>query len=243
MTDISVRSESWQTDDMSWLGSSHGTSSTETGTLDVSAFTAGTHYPNGYFLAGIPLAQLANTLYVPYAASPSEVQRITVDATGGTYTISFDGATTAAISATATAAAVQTALELLSTVNSGDITVTGGPGNAGGTTPYTLTFGGRYVGLDVPAVTTATSLTGGAGTAAVTTITAGGGSGTGGSQTLVGHLYRGVRVPNTANTAIDVGCAVLVHGKVRLAKLLAATGLTVDAAGQADVAGRIRYLP
>lgn len=245
MTDISVRSESWQTDDMSWLGTSHGTTSTETITLDVSAFTAGTHYPNGFLLAGLPLGKITATgLYGPYAASPSEVQTVTVDATAGNFTITFDGATTGNIAFNASAATVQTALEALSTINPGDVTVTGGPGAAGGGTPYTLTFGGRYVGLNVPQVTAAdVSLTGGGDTVTPATGTAGGGAGTGGLETLAGHLYRGVRVPNTAVTTIDVGGALYVHGKVRLAKLLAATGLTVDAAGQADVAGRIRYLP
>jgi len=110
----------------------------------------------------------------------NEVQRITVDATGGTYTISFDGETTAAIAATATAAAVQAALEATDVFAPGDVVVTGGPGSAGGTTPYTFTFGGQYAYTNVAAFTTTTSLTGGAGTAAVTTITQGEAPGVGG---------------------------------------------------------------
>lgn len=53
--------------------------------------------------------------------------------TGGTYTLSYGGQTTGAISATATAATVQTALQALSTIGANNLTVTG---NAGG--PYTL---------------------------------------------------------------------------------------------------------
>src|SRR5688572_2258722 len=44
--DITVRSEAFGVEDRSWLGSAHGTEATRTITLDVSAFTAGTHYPN-----------------------------------------------------------------------------------------------------------------------------------------------------------------------------------------------------
>jgi hypothetical protein len=42
-------------DDQSWLGSAHGTSSAESITLDLSTFTANTHYPNGYLPSGTPL--------------------------------------------------------------------------------------------------------------------------------------------------------------------------------------------
>lgn len=102
-----------------------------------------------------------------------EIQSIAVDAAGGTFTITFSAQTTSAINYNATAAAVTTALEALSNIAPGDVVVTGGPGVAGGATPYVLTFGGTFEG-DVAAVTTtATSLTGGASTAAVTTTTAG----------------------------------------------------------------------
>lgn len=111
----------------------------------------------------------------------SESVSIPVDATGGTFTITFAGTATAAIAFNATAAAVKAALELNPNINFGDITVTGGPGNAGGTTPYVITFtpDGQYGYTDAPAITTGVgSLTGGAGTATVTT-TAGGAVGTG----------------------------------------------------------------
>lgn len=55
------------TDDPSWLGSAHGTDSTETGTLDVGKFTAGTHYPNGFIPSGTKLGKVSATgLYGPY---------------------------------------------------------------------------------------------------------------------------------------------------------------------------------
>lgn len=104
----------------------------------------------------------------------NEVQTITVDATGGTFTITYSGQTTSATAYNASASTVQTNLVALSNIDSGDVTVTGGPGDAGGTTPYVLTFGGALAQKDVAAVTTnAGSLTGGAGTATVATSTAG----------------------------------------------------------------------
>lgn len=53
MTDISVTTVGYQVEKRSWLLSKHGTEDTPSVTLDVSAFTAGTHYPNGYFPSGL----------------------------------------------------------------------------------------------------------------------------------------------------------------------------------------------
>jgi hypothetical protein len=59
--------ETFQNEDQSWLGSEHGTSSAPTITLDTSAFTAGTHYPNGYFPSGLALGRItASGMYGPY---------------------------------------------------------------------------------------------------------------------------------------------------------------------------------
>lgn len=70
------------------------------------------------------------------------------DATGGTFKLSYQGQTTAAIAYNATAAAVQTALAALTTVGTGNVAVTG---NAGG--PWTVTFVGTL--LDGTAALTA----------------------------------------------------------------------------------------
>jgi hypothetical protein len=59
---------------------------------------------------------------------------------------------------------------------------------------------------------------------------------TDGRQTLVGFLFAAVKAP--ADNTVDVAGAMLVHGKVRASRLPVA----VDAAGQADVAGRIRFI-
>lgn len=53
----------------SWIGSgAHGISDGRTEILDISAFTAGTHYPNGYIPSGLPVAKVGGVL-VPYDAT------------------------------------------------------------------------------------------------------------------------------------------------------------------------------
>jgi hypothetical protein len=57
-----------------------------------------------------------------------------------------------------------------------------------------------------------------------------------GRETLVGFLFGAVPCPKV-NT-VDPSGAILVHGKVREARLPVA----VDSAGKTDVAGRIRFI-
>ena len=78
----------------------------------------------------------------------NEQQTVTVVADGGTFTLTFSGATTGAIAFDATAAAVQTALEDLSTLDPGDVVVTG---DAGG--PWTIDFAGARADTDVAQMT------------------------------------------------------------------------------------------
>ena len=61
----------------------------------------------------------------PAGSSVSEIQTMSrsTSPTSGTYTLTYEGQTTEAIAYNATAAEIQAALEALSTVNSGDITV------------------------------------------------------------------------------------------------------------------------
>lgn len=63
-----LRTEVIGTGDMSWLDSTHGTANARTVTIDISTFTAGTHYPNGYIPAGTPVAY-ASGLVSPYTVS------------------------------------------------------------------------------------------------------------------------------------------------------------------------------
>lgn len=235
--DLSLRTENFSNDDQSWLGSAHGTDAARTITLDTSAFTANTHYPNGFFPSGLALGRITATgKYGPYAGRAAEAQTVTVTGgpTGGTYTLTFDGETTAAIAWNATASVVQTALEALSNVVPGDVTATGGPHPG---TAVVVTFGGSYLGQNVPQMTASgASLSGGSTPGVtVTTSTAGGSGSTDGTETLAGFLFCAVDAPSV-NT-IDVGAAMLEHGRVLAAKL----PIAVDAAGVAAVSGRIIF--
>ena len=235
---LTPKSESFTQEDQRWLGSAHGTDATRSITLDTSAFVSGTHYPNGYFPSGLPLGRITATgLYGPYAGRTSEVQTVTITGTptGGTFTLTAGGETTAAIAYNALPAAVKTALEALEGINTGDLTVTGTQ-LPGGT--ITVTFGGRLAGDNVPQMTAASgSLTGGTSpTAVVATGTGGAAGASDGTEVLAGFLFCSVRSPSV-NT-VDVPAAMLVHGQVRTAYL----PIAVDAAGQRDVRGQIVFV-
>lgn len=57
--------ESFGSGDQSWLGSDHAVGNARTEMVDVSAFTSGTHYPDGYIPSGFPVAKVGGLL-VPY---------------------------------------------------------------------------------------------------------------------------------------------------------------------------------
>lgn len=61
---------------------------------------------------------------------------------------------------------------------------------------------------------------------------------TDGRQTMVGHLRTS---KSTVTAATGIGAALLRHGKVRESNL--PTGHGLDAAGKADVAGTLTYIP
>lgn len=77
---------------------------------------------------------------------PNEVWRITPGASS--FTITFEGNTTGSIATSAAASTVQTALEGLSTVGEGNVTVTGDDGG-----PWTATFGNDLKNVGLPAPT------------------------------------------------------------------------------------------
>ncbi len=110
-------------------------------------------------------------VYVGTPTGTEEVQTLTLTgATGGTFTLTFDGETTSTIAYNASAATVQTALRALSNLDTADVAVTGSNGG-----PYTITFGGAYVNMDVEAIVPdGTSLTGTTPTAVIVTTTPGG---------------------------------------------------------------------
>lgn len=108
-------------------------------------------------------------------AGTDEVQTVTITGTptGGTYTLTFSGQTTSGIAFNAAASAVQSALEALSNIASGDVVCAGGPHPG---TPVTVTFGGAYDGADVPQMTaSAAGLTGGTSPAVTVSTTTPGG--------------------------------------------------------------------
>lgn len=215
MTDISVQSSAYGVENRSWLLGQHGTEpgATPSITLDISSFTAGTHYPDGYIKSGEPLALLSTGLYGPYENQTSEVQKVTV-ATSGNTTVGFEGVTAAATALTADASgatALTGLLEGLPDIDPGDVVVTVGSGGDAG--KLIVTFGGNWAGRDVPALTAT-----GTG-ASVATSTAGGAESPTGEGTGKGLLFSTVKVPNTADTTKDVGAALFKHGFIKKARL------------------------
>jgi NHL repeat len=89
----------------------------------------------------------------------SEVQKVTVTATGGTFSLSFEndpghGATYGSIPYNATAAQLEAQLNAESSGTGikfygGSVSVSGGPGDATGSSPYLITFGGQMANRDV----------------------------------------------------------------------------------------------
>jgi len=113
----------------------------------------------------------ASTALVTSAASEVQTITITGTPTGGTFALSFRGQVTAAIAYNAAGNAVQTALQALSTIGSGNATVTG----AG---PYVVTFAAALANQDVPTIVADGSLlTGGTAPAVGVVVTTPGTSG------------------------------------------------------------------
>ena len=67
-----ITTESFGSGNMSWVGSEHAINNARTETLDISAFTAGTHYPDGYVRSGTPVAKVGGVL-VPYDGTEGTV--------------------------------------------------------------------------------------------------------------------------------------------------------------------------
>lgn len=134
----------------------------------VSGATPGTYTANTRFAIAHGLTNSAGRATTPdffwadeAAPDPREKQTLTITGTptGGTFTISFGGQTTAAIAYNAAASAVQTALVALTSIGAGNVIVTGGtlPGTA-----VVLDFSAGALAGTFPAlVTTTSSLTGG----------------------------------------------------------------------------------
>jgi flagellar hook protein FlgE len=128
-------------------------------------------------------------------AAVNETQTVSIAGapTGGTFTLTYDGQTTAAIAWNASSADVNTALEALSNIGAGNVTSTGGalPGTA-----VAVEFTGALAGQDVSLMTIdTTNLTGGAPVGSV-------------AETTTGRAVQGVLGGEAT--------ASLVNGKIRI---------------------------
>jgi hypothetical protein len=102
-----------------------------------------------------------------------EQQTVGIDnaSSGGSFTLTFDGFTTAAIDYDASASEVEDALELLDSIGTGNVAVTGGPGP---NTDWVVTFQGDLADANQPAMTgNGSLLTGGSTTVTITETTKG----------------------------------------------------------------------
>lgn len=67
MTYIGVQTTNYQVENLSWKASGFGDEYHPGITLDISKFTAGTHFPNGYIPSGCVLGKItASGMYGPY---------------------------------------------------------------------------------------------------------------------------------------------------------------------------------
>ena len=97
---------------------------------------AGVCETDGSRVVWTPSGTSARTVVNRWLGS-NEVQTVTVNGNPTTWTLQYDGQTTASISHPASAATVQTRLENLSNIGVGDVSVSGADGG-----PYTITFTG-----------------------------------------------------------------------------------------------------
>lgn len=73
MTDITVYTQPFQAEDLSWDLSNPGVPYVESGTLDVSLFTAAQHFPNGFIPSGTVLGKkTSGGLLGPYLDAASD---------------------------------------------------------------------------------------------------------------------------------------------------------------------------
>jgi flagellar hook-associated protein 2 len=118
---------------LTYYQGSGGTTLTGLGASVTAEGGATTASLSGFAQSGFTQTQAAQDSLIqvdgyPAGSANSEVQTMSrsTNPTSGTYTLTYEGQTTAAISYNASPAAIQAALEALSTINTGDITVGGG---------------------------------------------------------------------------------------------------------------------
>jgi hypothetical protein len=152
------------------------------------------------------------------AAGSNEQQTVSISGgpTGGTFTLTYDGQTTAPITYDATAAAVVAALEALTSIGAGNVMASGGPLPGSN---VVVTFTGRLGSQNVALMTATSALTGGTSPAVNVTETR-----AGGSSTRAGY----------------VSVAVLDSGGTRLSAIAKADiQARLDARAQANLAVQV----
>lgn len=146
-------------DDQSWLGSSRGTAQAQSIALLMSAFVAGTHYPNGYFPSGLALRKITGSNPTTYGPASTRTVADGVTATNtaltsataaftagdvgaavsgsgiaaGTTIASVTNATTAVLSAATTATATGVSVTILDALDGFLFTATAAPRNSAST--------------------------------------------------------------------------------------------------------------
>lgn len=122
---------------------------------------------------GTRTAVLTGHTNQPDTVTTPGVWSVKVDATAGQFKLTINGTATADIAFNAAASAVKTALVNTGEVEADQVTVTGGPGNSGGTSPYVVTIQ-DVEDFEEPTLTGAsgtTPLSGGGAAITVTTVT------------------------------------------------------------------------
>lgn len=135
----------------------------------------------------------------------SEIQAVTVDATGGTFALTFGSQTTGPIAFNASAADMQSALNSLSSIggSGGSVEVGGGLDDPSTITKYFVRFRGSLAGTDVALMTADSSqLIGSTATASVVTQTPGG---TPGKGKIAAYATNVGGAPTVGPTTVTVG--------------------------------------
>ena len=157
------------------------------------------------------VAAALNALPSVGAAAVDEVQTVTIDATGGDFTLTYGAQTTGNIAYNAAASAVQTALRALTSIGSTGCSVAG---SAGG--PYTVTFAGPLAAQNLALMTgNDAGLTGGAHSVTI-------------AQETAGHpLVAGVAVTGTPGDYV-IEFVGAPDPAITAADTLTGTGHTID---------------
>lgn len=182
-------------------------------------------------------AELEATLCGLTFGGTNAVQTVTIGGTptGGDFTLTFGGQTTAAIAFDATATTVRTRLAALSSVPAGTVAVTG---SAGG--PYTVTFSGAAVDADNLSLITANAAGLLGGTSPSVTVTAADALADGTEMMLARTLPLDVasqfKMGNTATSPFDVVGGVAVP-YLALESMSYRFGISENAAQTASLKG------